>query len=369
MKKILNIIIYVLISILLTACNKQSVNKIETSIEENNITESEQDEIMEGMNYLFSWNTEGIYLDVHGGESDGENYILMPDDELFTVEIESSGKDERILSVQVMVDYKQVPIIIDDEIVNIYTIHCNDNISLKKDFKFAEEIDTSVNHKITVILTRDADKYAGDISSNNGRLYGGIIALDSDLVSDKNNQTSLINAQYEESDTYEDNFVGIFFTQAENSKRKIMDENVYVAPGDKLKINYHAGGYSESDEVLILLNIGNNQGQMNGKDFLICKTGNSQIAQGSFYIDVPREIGKYEIQGLILNNPNKNIEDRTDRLESLDFDFRFTLNVVDSVEGNQVISITDTLVKGTFMCRASDYRVHKVVPIIYRSIM
>ncbi len=317
MKKIVYIILVFLFSGIMVSCGDRKESVLGEKIIEEEIVEEIQNE-------------DGLCFNIKGAEGEEENYVIMPENGMFFMELESGGKDERTVSLQVLLDYKQIPIIIDDKEYETYTIHTNDNFSIEKSFFFAEDIDTSVNHKMTVIVTRDSEKNAGSVSEEYHRLYGNSLIIDTYLMISPENKLYRSNVYKELKELYEENtFSGISFTQEGGKKRKVMDLNTIVPCGENLEIFFHAGGYEESEEVLIFMNNGMKQESIDGQDYILCKTGNKKIGRGICKIQIPNQAGKYDRMGIIVNNPFIEVDQRRTRWETLDFDFRFTLDVVE----------------------------------------
>ena len=85
-------------------------------------TERSGMDYMEGMQNLYAWNTYGFYFDFYS-ESDPnrmDDTILMKDcTEELCFMVESAGQ-QREMAVQILIDYVQVPVIVDDEIYTTY---------------------------------------------------------------------------------------------------------------------------------------------------------------------------------------------------------------------------------------------------------
>ena len=285
--------------------------------------------IMDGMQYLFASETDGYCLVVNGIEEREEGivpeFILLGEYNVLKVVIESTGK--RKMALQVLVDYIQVPVIVDGETYDTYYIETEKNISVTKQIKLGIDIDRNVDHKITVMLLNDLQLTSGEISGGEIAKYvifGGAATFDSLLVCDKEkNELKRPKAEYETLiKEYDDELGAIFLTQDENGKRKKIQGNINVKPGEKVKLYYHIGGFN--GETLIFLNIGEKQSQINGKDFLLFECRTSKVLYGQLEITAPMEEGKYEVGAWAVNNPYGKIQNGMQTIAGTP---RFTLNV------------------------------------------
>lgn len=348
MRKLISCVYALALLITLTACSKEIV--VEGEVRENVITETmislesttecitesmmaeevefDYDDVMDGMKYLCSWNKEGICLNLKGAETINDYYVLMPENGVVTFEVESGGNEYTELTVQILLDYEQVPIKIDGEIYDKYTFSTNGNISLTKSFEFVQEVDTNVNHQLTLILTRDSEKHAGDVPKNSGRMTGQVGAINAVLVFGYDNELCDFNKQYEQTSLCEDVFDGIWFSQEEGELRRAVPKNVYAKCGEEVTLFYDVGGYEKYNEVLFFCCIDCEQWEINGKKYLMCNTPNGNIAHGICTFKAPDKIGRYDVMGYMVTNPFRNVKESRDKLQSLDFTmYRFTLNV------------------------------------------
>lgn len=330
------IILSIMLILVLSGCNQKNiiettentVEMVESQIDnieskEDLDIENDSEEIMEGMQYLFAWETDGACLVVNGLENIGDPYILIDESNEIKVIVESTGK--RKMAVQVLIDYVQVPLVVDNQTCDSYYIETEDNISLTKQIKLDIDIDRSVDHKITIILLNDLQKNAGETEGY--ILEGGGITIDRLLVCDK--EKDKLKKQISEYEVvekvYEDQFNGVLFTLDENGNRKLIKDTIKVKPGEELKFYYHLGGFSESEETVMFLDIGEKQVKINDKDFLLFQGEPTKILYGEAIVKAPLEEGKYEVTVWAVNNPYGKIEQV---IQTVDGAPRFTLNVV-----------------------------------------
>jgi hypothetical protein len=330
------IIALMLLTLLLSACGQKDDVSSENLIEENcteEISQSEyrqpniesiyeqnsesvglelEDPVMEGMLFLSKSLVEagGFGMRLNGQEGLGSKFIILGQDNELKVVVESGGP--RKMAVQILIDYVQVPIIVDGESYYSYYIETDGNISLTKIIKLDTDIDMSVNHKITALLLNDLQLSAGEIDDETKRftMNGGGVTLDRLLVCDTDKgKLAECEAQYEtEMTEYDDEYGTVILTTDDSGNRKLVKENINVSPGEKIKLYYHIGGFTESGESVMWVNVGEKQTKINGKDFLLFKGEPGKVLYGEIEFTAPTESGKYEIGVWKVNNPYGEIE-------------------------------------------------------------
>lgn len=138
-----------------------------------------------------------------------------------------------------------------------------------------QEIDESVDHKITAVLTASADRKAKDL--------GGDYTV---------NEYSIA---YDE----------------------ILDLK-------EIELQYHVGGYEDCQEALILLSLDMQQIQMDHQDYLRYKVEKGEIVSDTFTIKAPSEPGAYDLTGWVIKDP---FSAEAPEFVPLDAAYRFTVNV------------------------------------------
>lgn len=218
--------------------------------------------------------------------------------------IENAGM-ERKMAVQIFIDYTQVPILMDGQENFTYMIDADDGFAKEFCFQLGSEIDESVNHKITAIMTVCADRHEADsddeITSDSSSIaYDMILKFD-----DKNKLAADELYDYEEArELYEDTYQGLLINDdLEEFKRKSPSKLLEAKPGEKIKLSYHAGGYDDCEEVLILLSLGMEQTQVNSQNFIKCKVDEGKIFNGILEITAPEKEGLYDMTGWVIKNP------------------------------------------------------------------
>lgn len=265
-------------------------------------------EKMEGMEHIYADNKYGYYFDIYSEQSkDSErNGIIEMEsglDNLYIM-IENAGM-ERKMAVQIFIDYVQVPILIDGQEYITYMVDADERFSKEFCFQFRDRINESVNHKITVVMTAYAD--INEMNAGDEITFGShSLAFDMILkFSDKNELFTDELYDYEEArELYEDMYSGLIInTDLEEFKRKSPPRSLEVKPGEKIKLSYHAGGYDDCQEVLILLSLGMEQTQVNSQNFIKCKVSDGEIFNGILEITAPIEEGKYDLTGWLIKDP------------------------------------------------------------------
>ena len=263
---------------------------------------------MEGMETLYAWNTYGYAFGFYPMSDRGNTRytVSMKDSsEELCFQVESAGQ-QREMSVQILIDYVQVPIIVDDEVHMTYFFEADEHFSKEFTFRLKDRVDESRDHKITAILTIATDKYTTDIKEEYPTSDYSI-AYDMRLTFENSSGELVKNENYDYENVreqYEDMFTGLLINDdLTDFKRTMPKKEITAAPNETITFSYHAGGYEECEEVIILLSLGMQQIPVNGQDFLICKTEDGMISNGTFTITAPSEPGLYELTGWIIDDP------------------------------------------------------------------
>lgn len=291
-------------------------------------------EVMEGMQSLFvlAEKENGYMMGLTGEEDRGEGIvpqgiIIGEDNELdLLVESVVMGVDMRKMAVQILVDYQQVPFMVDGKIYDTYYIEAQENISVSKKIKLVTDIDRNVDHKITALLINDLQTHASDADT-----YVMATAATGDqllMCDEKKNNLLRPDVEYEQvKQEYADDFFGIFLTLEENERKAIPGSVIYAKPGETVKVYCRLAEFSESDETLVFLNIGEKQAKVNGKDFLLFKQEEPYHELiTALEMTAPMEEGKYEVSAWAVNNPYGEIGGPT-AIQTLQGSPRFTLCV------------------------------------------
>lgn len=325
------IIVSMMLMIFLCGCNENDAMTSETDIiiedtspdipSVENSSEDMRDEdavfddefkVMEGMKYLydFSEGTNGYCIVVTGDEKRGEGIMpkaieLGKDNELdIVIESVVENTDMRKMALQILVDYVQVPFVVDGKIYDTYYIEAEDNISLTKQIRLAADIDRNVDHKIVIMLLNDLQVHASDLEIP----ISATASASNQLLVCGGEKNKLIRPEQEYETVigqYEEAFFGIFLTQnADGDKKVIPHRIIHAKPGQTVKVYYHLGGFIDSSEILVFLNVGEKQAKINGKDFLLLQTqSQTQILFGEAEFTAPMEEGQYEVSAWAVNNP------------------------------------------------------------------
>lgn len=147
-------------------------------------------EVMEGMQSLFvlAEKENGYLMRLTGKEERGEGIVpqgivIGEDNELdLLVESVVMGVETRRMAIQILVDYQQVPFIVDGKMYDTYYIEAHDNFSMSKKIKLVMDIERNVDHKITTLLINDLQTHAGDSGTH---ILANAAAGDEILICDK----------------------------------------------------------------------------------------------------------------------------------------------------------------------------------------
>ncbi|MBQ2800026.1 MAG: hypothetical protein IJF03_01400 [Lachnospiraceae bacterium] len=304
MKKIITIVLAVCCLCSLSACQKT---------EQNMSFSANTNEIMDGMHTLYAANTEGYAFGIdtrpsYGVDEDGIFELSSAKDTMY-FHIESAGDSKRQLAVQIFIDYVQAPIIIDGTTYDTFYINADDKFSKEYAFRFAEEIDTTKNHKILAILTAYSnilmakqDVQAVATSTDTSLCFDGILSF-----SPNNTLAEPLFNMNQPTELYEDNFNdGFLLNTATKNIRSIPDNTVTASPNETVTLKYHVGGGAAKesrDNSLILVNIANKQTSINEQAYYYIDTEPDKISYGDFSIQAPSEPGMYEITAWSVPNP------------------------------------------------------------------
>ncbi len=317
-----------IVFILLMCSNVVKTHKL-TQCNEVNSTEKNEDntQIMENMDYLYNWNTNGCYLGLYGSEKEEEDFIRFNEDGSLYLVVESGGNINRELGVQIFLDYEQIPIIIDDNIVDVYYITTDQNFSETKKIWFNAELEDNSIHKVTIVLANYTDKNIGSNEDMRRTLSGDMTMFDTILVNG-NEVGSMCKTDYEYEipiKIYEEQFEGLVFTQDITGKRKVIDRNIYAKGGENLELQYHIASSSDVNDIIIIITIDMKQYDINSQKYIICTNESSKVFWGKVNFKVPEEKGSYEIRAFAVPNPFGKIENN--KIQIPIGTFRFTLNV------------------------------------------
>jgi len=253
-------------------------------------------------------------------------YILLGRDNQLRLMVKAplGEEEQKKVSVQIFLDYRQIPFIIDGKTYDTYYIEGREDIDLTKQITLAADIDRNVDHKITVLLLNDLQASAGEL------LYqiGNGAQIDKLLVCDEK-KDKLIHPEVEYETAYqeyEEIFGGIFLTlEKDGSKKLIPGGVIHAKPGEKVRVYYHLGGASQNGEALMFLNIGENQAKLNGKDFLLFQeTAKDRVLYGELEMTAPMEAGSYDVFACAVYHPFGGDESPVQTVECSQ---RFTLSV------------------------------------------
>lgn len=286
---------------------------------------------MEGMEHLYAENKYGYYFGVYSEMSkdrdrDGVIDIEKSSDNLYIM-VESAGQ-ERKIAIQIFIDYIQVPILVDGKEYFTYMIDADDRFSEEFCFQLSNEIDESVNHKMVAAMTIFADiNEVNTMEERTSDRYS--LAYDLILRFSGNDEKDLgTNKLYdyeEPRDIYQAMWEGLIInSDLEEFKRKFPEKSIEAKPGEKIKLQYHVGGFKGSQEALIILSLGMEQIQVNSQNYLICNLGDEEIYNGILEINAPDEAGLYDLTGWVIKNPFSESEIEHFPLSATP---RFTINV------------------------------------------
>lgn len=238
-------------------------------------------------------------------------------------QVENAGK-ERQLAVQIFIDCKLMPIIIDGIEYETFTIDSGEALSEVYSFKLAEPLDTNTNHSMLAILIADTDTSTSQADFEVTDQYS--IALDHILMFGEDLPMAQADYGYEEVGLVtEYQSTGLLLnTDIENNTRSVPERQITVHPGEEFSLQYQVGGYPDCEEVAVIITIGLKQAQINNQDYILCQVKDGELVHGVANLKAPLEAGEYEIMGWAVKDPFG-----TDKSEYIPLDaaYRFTLTV------------------------------------------
>lgn len=294
------------------------------------VTNSEDSHIMDGMQELLSWNTYGflfgIYSDLSKGQvQDGIIELEHGSDNLYFL-VESAGQ-QREIAVQIFIDYVQVPIIIDGEEYLTFFIDADEKFSQEYCFVINKELDESVDHKLTAVMTVATDKNAANVEGEYP-FNDYSIAYDEILDIQGNSDQIIPDSLYdyeEPHETYKDMWYGLIINDdTEEFRRKVPEKEITVEPDAEIELQYQVGGYEDCSEVLFLVSLDMQQIPINNQNFLKLQVTDGKISNGILKLRTPSEPGLYDLTGWIIKDP---FSEKAPKYTPLDAAYRFTLNV------------------------------------------
>lgn len=279
--------------------------------------------IMDGMEHLLDFNTMGYCFGVYPETTLGEIKLDKWSDSM-QFQIESAG-DDRQFAVYFFLDYKQVPIVVNEETYEQYFVNVEGNYSNMFDFCFAAEPEPGKVHKFTAILTA----YSDVLTAEHDNIYfssTSSIILNYDLyIGNAEECPEILSTETKPELLYDSQGAGIILNcYTDELASRIPQKEIRVKKGEKLTLQYHVGGYEKNDFALIVT-AGYQQMNLDGQSYLYFKDLPSrQMAAGYLEMETPDVPGSYEIIGYVIPEP---FSENGVSTQHSDSSYRFTLIV------------------------------------------
>lgn len=279
--------------------------------------------------HFISGNTNGYYLDVFSTTSRNKERTgvveLSSFDEKLFAQIENTGQT-RTLALQVFVDYQQVPIKIDGIEYGSYLIEADENYAETISFNISSGVNTSMNHKMTVVLVAGADVITSKETFELSNQY--TITLDYILSFDSHNAMVQSEYLYTELEPTAVLSSGIMLNTdfSDEDRNRLPERKISVAAGESLDLQLLMGGYKDVSEVAVIITIGLMQAKINESDYIVCQTQDGAYSRGTIQLSAPDIPGLYEVMGFVVKNPFSN---EISEWIPCDTSYRFTLEVLD----------------------------------------
>lgn len=272
---------------------------------------------------------DGYYLDVY---TEKEKNIVRTGDikmsranEIFYAKIENAGKLRNFI-LKIYLDYNEISMEIDGESTDAYYFTALPGHAYTIPFTFSDQIDMSLNHKMTVMLIAGADIYSGLLEYDLTDHFS--LSINYNLNCSIDNQLSASrNVQYEKIESVLDpSYSGVLINTdfTGDSQNRLPPKMLTSSINEEIQLGYRAGGYSGVSNYCILLNLGWEQAPINGFPYKLIQTkAPGDLGYGEISIRAPRQAGLYEISAWIIPDPfDKKIE-----FVPLESSYRFTLKV------------------------------------------
>lgn len=274
---------------------------------------------------IYAENSNGYYFDVYSSTSkdtsrNGQIHLKSIDDKLF-FEIANSSQ-ERQFAVQVFLDYQQVPFVIDEKEYSTFFVDFDSEETGIYEFAISKDINKDYKHSLLVILTAGSDIITKDIDFDMTDMYS--IALNHVLLYKEDALPIPIDKVYENTMISSTQSSGLLLnSDIEGYSRRIPDKELHVNKNQPFELQYQVGGYTNCDEIIIILTIGFEQSKMNEKSYLLFNTA-GELVQGTLLLTAPKEAGNYEVMAWAVKNP---FDIEKNEFLPLDSSIRFTLVV------------------------------------------
>lgn len=278
--------------------------------------------------HIMDGNTYGYYLDVFSAESKDKERtgiieMLSYDEELFA-EIESVGQNRKLM-LQVYIDYQQVSINVNGIEYTAYPLEADEHYSETVSYNISNGIDTSLNHKMLVVLIAGADVVTSQTSFELSDQYA--IALDYTLSFDDNNALAQSVYPYSELEPTDIQSSGIMLNTdfSGEEKNQLPERKISVNAGECFDLQLLLGGYENVSDVAVIISVGLTQAKINQCDYVVCEIQDGKYNRGIVQLTAPDTPGLYEVMGWIVKNPFS-----AEMAEWLpcDMSYRFTIEVL-----------------------------------------
>lgn len=265
--------------------------------------------VMEGMEHLYAENVDGYYFDIYSDiskekERNGIINIGGIEDTLY-LKVENAGK-KREIAIQIFIDYVQTPIRINGNEYDTYYINADEKYSEEIPFKIGGDINGNENHKIMAAMTVSSDLNTVNIEA--ARAFDGYsIAYDEILVVGEGMELHADKKKEymeEPRKRYKDVWEGVLVNNDITSfKRAFPPKEIVCKAGEDIELQYHAGGFAECNEILMVLALDMKQILVNQKNYIHIKAENGEIANGTVVIEAPQKPGLYDLTGWVVKDP------------------------------------------------------------------
>lgn len=257
----------------------------------------------------------------------GQIRMNTPQDKL-EVQFDNRGNSGNYI-LKVLYDYKEANFKVDNNDYNTsYVFHLETGKSVKIPFTLDKNISNDDNsHKLVVAIYAAPEKHAKTIEAMTNS-YGVTVDYEIYYNEGKSKRNFSLNKKYTTPEKKLNlQYQGLMINNNFKNFTEVLfpPHSIKVKKGEKIKLAYNAGKYSDADDYLIISMLDWKQIKMNDDPYLLIKNDPENIDYGSFYITAPNKEGLYEFSAMIIVNPTQSKNEYNFSLSETAY--RFTIEV------------------------------------------
>jgi hypothetical protein len=209
--------------------------------------------------------------------------------------------------LKIFIDYKETDYKIDNKIYTSYYFKAGTSDSIEIPFNLVNDIEFVNSHIITIAIIPDIDKYAFELKENLSLKKP--VSIDYELSPPNRQDINAETVAFPPGKFIVNQFSGIMlntdFDSTDSNTVKPPPQYISANAGETVKLAYYAGNYTNTDDLIFLVILGNSQIEINGKPFEHLMNRPGEIGYGTIEFKVPEVRGKYDVIGIASNAPYK----------------------------------------------------------------